>query len=154
MTVVPFLAWTARLGGVGRKKRQCWDWEHSFSPGQQEGKTLTSSWGGALILIKWEYAMKQNVSWQDICSCNPQRIKFLIQEVWLSSRCSHGSRLSSQPVAFVQGQGPSSTSWTLAVWDRAKDQILESIAEAISKGIKDNWCSTGVTRTIRIVTAG
>lgn len=46
MTIVPFppsLAWTARLGGDGRKKRQWWDWEHSFSPGQQEGKMLTSS---------------------------------------------------------------------------------------------------------------
>ena len=98
--------------------------------------------------MKWEQAMEKSVIWKDIWQWNPQRIKFLIQGVYdvlpsPSNLCIWGK--IETPACKALGEGRHR-------WRH--DQVLKSIAEAISKRIKGRRRTQATAKTIHFVKEG
>ncbi|KAK0146299.1 hypothetical protein N1851_014401 [Merluccius polli] len=88
--------------------------------------------------MNWEQAMERSVTWKDIWQWNPQRIKFLIQGIGTLEHI-----LSSCSKALGEGR-----------YRWRNDQVLKSIAEAISKGIKGRRHTQATAKTIHFVKEG
>ncbi|RXN12199.1 reverse transcriptase [Labeo rohita] len=99
--------------------------------------------------MKWEQAMERNVTWKDIWTWNPQRIRFLIQGVYdiLPSPSNLYTWGRVETPACPLCSKPGTLEHILSSCSKAlgegryrwrHDQVLKSIAEAISKGIKDS----------------
>ncbi len=115
--------------------------------------------------MKWEQAMERSVSWKDIWKWNPQRIKFLIQGVYdvlpsPSNLCIWGKiETSACPLCSKIGTLEhilSSCSKALGEgrYRWRHDQVLKSIAEAISKGIKDSRHTQATAKAIHFIREG
>lgn len=109
--------------------------------------------------MRWEQAMERSVTWKEIWQWDPQRIKFLIQGVYdvlpspsnlfrwgkvetpACPLCSKAGTLehilSSCSKALVEGR-----------YQWRHDQVLKSIAEEISKGIKGSWYNQARAKAI------
>ncbi|RXN23864.1 reverse transcriptase [Labeo rohita] len=115
--------------------------------------------------MKWEQAMERNVTWKDIWTWNPQRIRFLIQGVYdilpSPSNLYTWGRVETPACPLCSKPGTlehilSSCSKALGegrYWWR-HDQVLKSIAEAISKGIKDSRYRQATAKAIHFVKEG
>ena len=109
--------------------------------------------------------MERNVTWKDILQWNPQRIKFLIQGVndilpspsnlciWgkietpACPLCSKIGTLEHILSSCSKALGEGRYRWR-------HDQVLKSIAEAISKGIKGSRHTKATAKTIHFVKEG
>ncbi|KAI2661122.1 Spore protein YkvP [Labeo rohita] len=112
-----------------------------------------------------EQAMERNVTWKDIWTWNPQRIRFLIQGVYdilpSPSNLYTWGRVETPACPLCSKPGTlehilSSCSKALGegrYWWR-HDQVLKSIAEAISKGIKDSRYRQATAKAIHFVKEG
>ncbi len=95
--------------------------------------------------MKWEQAMERSVTWKDIWKWNPQRIKFFIQGVYdvlpsPSNLCIWGKietpacHLCSKIGTLEHILSSCSKALGEGRYRWRHDQVLKSIAEAISKG--------------------
>ncbi|KAK0146184.1 hypothetical protein N1851_014501 [Merluccius polli] len=112
--------------------------------------------------MNWEQAMERSVTWKDIWQWNPQRIKFLIQGVYdvlpsPSNLCIWG-KIETPACLLCSKIGTlehilSSCSKALGEgWYRWRHD--QSIAEAISKGIKGRRRTQATAKTIHFVKEG
>ena len=115
--------------------------------------------------MKWEQAMERRVTWKDIWQWNPQRIKFLIQGVYdvlpsPSNLCIWGkTETPTCPLCSKIGTLEhilSSCSKALGEgrYRWRHDQVLKSIAEAISKGINGSRYTQAPAKAIHFVKEG
>ncbi|XP_059199347.1 uncharacterized protein LOC131979398 [Centropristis striata] len=115
--------------------------------------------------MKWEQAMERSVTWKDIWQWNPQRIKFLVQGVYdvlpsPSNLCIWG-KIETPACPLCSKTGTlehilSSCSKALGEgrYRWRHDQVLKTIAEAISKGIKGSRYTQATAKAIRFVSEG
>lgn len=115
--------------------------------------------------MKWEQAMDQKVTWQDIWKWNPQRIKFLIQGVYdilpNPANLFVWCKVETPACPLCSKTGTlehilSSCSWALGDghYRWRHNQVLKTIAEAISKGIGESRKASVTTRMIAFVKEG
>lgn len=112
--------------------------------------------------MRWEQAMERSVTWKEIWQWDPKRIKFLIQGVYdvlpSPSNLFRWGKVETPACPLCSKAGTlehilNSCSKALAEgWYRWRhDQVLKSIAEEISKGIKGSRYNQARAKAVRFV---
>lgn len=115
--------------------------------------------------MRWEQAMERSVTWRETWQWDPQRITFMIQGVYdvlpSPSNLFRWGKVETPACPLCSKAGTlehmlDSCSKALAEgWYRWRhDQVLKSIAEEISKGIKGSRYSQARAKAIRFVKEG